>query len=107
MDVLVVVGNESPPSRLEAKARHIERTGADTEVAALLGGLRARIPRRVGVWGPVDQAAVLAGELHQAGLPVELFTDEAVPPSLTARLHGVDVRPVADPGAPMQVADSV
>ena len=107
MDVLVVVGNESPPSRLEAKARHVERADAGTEVTALLGGLRARIPRRVGVWGPIDRAAALATELHKGGLPVELFTDEAVPPSLTAGLRGVDIRPVADPGAPMQVAESI
>jgi hypothetical protein len=57
MDVLVVVGDGAPPSRLVAKARHIERTPGGASSEALLGDLRARIPRRVGVWGPVGDAA--------------------------------------------------
>jgi cystathionine beta-synthase len=105
MDVLVVVGDGAPPSRLVAKARHIERTPGGASSEALLGDLRARIPRRVGVWGPVGDAAALAVALHRGGLPVELFTDEPVPEALVGRLQGVDVRPVSD--EPMDVAESV
>jgi len=104
MDVLVVVGDETPPSRLVAKARLVERTTAPAS-EALLGNLRARIPRRVGVWGPVGDAAALAAALHAGGLPVELFTDDPVPDALARRLEGVDIRPVAD--EPMDVAESM
>ena len=46
---------------------------------SLIGALRARIPRRVGVCGPVAEAAPVAVSLRQAGLPIELFTDEPIP----------------------------
>jgi cystathionine beta-synthase len=107
MDVLVVVGDGAPPSHLVAKARHLERTPGGAPSEALLGNLRARIPRRVGVWGPVGDAAAVAATLHQGGLPVELFSDERVPEGLVDRLRGVDVRPASDAGPPMDVAESV
>jgi cystathionine beta-synthase len=107
MDVLVVVGDSPPPARLDDRARHVLRLEAGESVEAVVGALRARIPRRVGVCGPVEQAAAVAAGLRRAGLPTELFTDEPVPPEALRALTGVDVRPVSDPGPPMEVADSL
>jgi cystathionine beta-synthase len=107
MDVLVVVGGGEAPSRLVARARNVRRHVAGEPLTALLGDLRARIPRRVGVVGLVADAAPVAAELHRAGLPVELFSDEAVPAELAVGLSGVDVRPISDPGEPMDAADSL
>jgi cystathionine beta-synthase len=107
VDVLVVVGDSPAPPRLAARARHVRPHRADVPITALIGDLRARIPRRVGVCGPVAEAAEVAAGLHRAGLPVELFTDEAVPAGWRARLTGVDVRAVSDAGPPMKVVDSL
>jgi cystathionine beta-synthase len=107
VDVLVVVGVEPPPPRLSDRARHVHPLAADESIEALVGLLRARIPRRVGVCGPVAEAAPIAAGLRQAGLPTELFTDEPVPPEALRTLSGVDIRPVSDPGAPMAVAESL
>ena len=107
MDVLIVVGEGTPPTRLEAKARHVQRTDSGASLVPLVGGLRARIPRRVGVWGLAADAAPVAAALHEAGLPVELFVDDAVPDAQRARLRGVDIRPAADPAPAMDVAESV
>src|SRR5580658_1688030 len=107
MDLLVVVGGAPPPARLQDRSRHLHRLETDESVEALVGSLRARIPRRVGVCGPLAEAAPVAAGLRQAGLPTELFTDEVVPPDALDTLAGVDVRPITDPGAPMEVADSL
>jgi cystathionine beta-synthase len=107
MDVLVVVGTEPAPSRLEDRALHVHRVGADEPLATLIGALRARIPRRVGVYGPVTEAAAVAAGLRRAGLPTELFTDDPVPDAATEALLGVEVRRVTDPGPAMDVADSL
>jgi len=107
MDALIVVGDETPPAHLEARARHVARVQPGDPLVALLSDLRARIPRRVGVWGPVADAAALAVHLHEAGLPTELFTDEPVPTELADPLHGVDIRAVSDPGPAMDVAETV
>jgi cystathionine beta-synthase len=107
MDVLVVVGSEPPPARLEDKALHVHRLQAGESLVTLTGELRARIPRRVGVCGPVAEAASVAAGLRRAGLPTELFTDEAIPDGVAETLIGVDVRPVSDPGPPLDVAESL
>jgi cysteine synthase len=107
MDLLVVVGAAPPPARLVDRSRHMHRYGVDESLEALVGSLRARIPRRIGVWGPLVDAAPVAAGLRGAGLPTELFTDEPVPSELASTLNGVDVRPVTDPGPPMQVAESL
>src|SRR5580658_2944869 len=107
MDVLVVVGGAPAPARLQDRSRHVHPLGADESVEALVGSLRARIPRRVGVCGPLAEAAPIAAGLRQAGLPTELFTDEVVPPDALRTLAGVDVRPVTDAGDPMYVAESL
>jgi cystathionine beta-synthase len=112
MDVLVIVGDGAAPARLESRARLVTRLGSDEPLVALLGSLRARIPRRVGVVGPAEPAARIAAELHRAGLPTELFSDElsepgALTPALAAALSGVQVRPVSDRGPAMEVAESL
>jgi cystathionine beta-synthase len=107
MDLLVVVGSAPPPARLQDRSRHLHRLEKDDSVEALVGALRARIPRRIGVWGPLADAAPVAAGLRQAGLPTELFTDEPLSPELSRSLMGVDVRPVTDPGPPMEVAESL
>lgn len=107
MDVLVVVGEGPAPLRLATRARHVRLQPAGEPLTELLGDLRARIPRRIGVCGPVGDAARVASELHRAGLPVELFTDDALPDRVAATLKGVDVRPLSDSGTPMDAAESL
>ena len=107
MDVLVVVGTEPAPTRLEDRALHVHRFRTDEALATLVGALRARIPRRVGVWGPVAESAPVAAGLRRAGLPTELFTDERVPDDAVATLTGVEIRRVTDAGPPMDVADTL
>jgi cystathionine beta-synthase len=107
MDVLVVVGGEPPPARLADRSHHVHRLAEDETIEALVGSLRPRIPRRVGVVGPIADAAPIAAGLRQAGLPTELFTDESVPPEILPTLAGVDVRHITDPASPMEVADSL
>ncbi|HLN17368.1 MAG TPA: cystathionine beta-synthase [Acidimicrobiales bacterium] len=107
MDVLVVVGGLPPPTRLEDRARHVHRLRSDESLAELIGALRARIPRYVGVWGPIDEASVVAAGLQEAGLPTQLLSDEAVPPAMAERLRGVELRRVTDPGPAMEIADSL
>src|SRR5579863_10336105 len=105
MDVLVVVGNEPAPVRLTDRALHVHRFQADEPLSTLIGALRARIPRRVGVWGPVTEAAAVAVGLRRAGLPTELFTDEPIPLESTEALTGVETRRVTDAGPSMDVAE--
>jgi cystathionine beta-synthase len=105
--MLVVVGTDPVPARLENRARVVHRHAPGESIEALVGALRARIPRRVGVCGPVAEAASVAGGLRRGGLPTELFTDEHVPDDLAAVLAGVDVRRVSDDGPPMEVAESL
>ncbi len=107
MDVLVVVGTEPAPARLTDRALHVHRFQADEPLATLVGALRARIPRRVGVWGPVAEAAAVAVGLRRAGLPTELFSDEPVTGDSAEALVGVEIRRVTDPGPPMDVAESL
>ena len=107
MDVLVVVGDDPPPSRLADRARHVQHLDSGQSLETLVGALRARIPRMIGVCGPVAEAAEVAANLRRAGLPSELFTDEPIPPEALGRMTGVYVRPVSDPGPPMEVAESL
>ena len=106
MDILVVVGTETPPLRLEARARHVTRIESTASLIPLIGDLRARIPRRVGVWGAVPESVEVAVALHSAGLPVELFVEEPLADRLTARLDGVDVRSSAGETV-MDAAESI
>src|SRR3954447_12533015 len=102
MDVLVIVGDFEAPPRLAARAAHQLRTKGGALHPDLVAELRGRIPREVGVVGDVADAAAVATELHNAGLPVTLYTDD-----VTQTRAGVRVLPVTARGQPMEVADSL
>jgi cystathionine beta-synthase len=111
VDVLLVVEPVPAPHVLEARARRVVRVPASQAVPALIGELRGIIPGLVGVVGEAPDAdhpgasalAVrIADEVHRAGFPTVLFTDDpAIAPA------GVEVHPIRDPGPPMEVAGSV
>ena len=67
----------------------------------LIADLRSHIPRRVGVLGRGAEAAPVARELHERGLPVVLHTDDDV------TIDDVPTQRVTDPGEPMDVADDL
>jgi cystathionine beta-synthase len=98
VDVLVVVGEVDVPERLVSRARRTVLIGPGVVSSETVAELRAHIPRSVGVLGDAD----VARQLHQAGLPVTLFSDDAVGVD-----PGIDVEPVHDPGPTMAVADSL
>ncbi|HUQ39590.1 MAG TPA: cystathionine beta-synthase [Acidimicrobiales bacterium] len=99
MDVLVVVGENEAPEPLVARAGHVLRVAAGDPIQSLVAELRPRIPHDVGVVGSPD----VATGLHDAGLPVTLYTDEAG----SATTNGVRVLPLHDHGAPMDTAGSL
>jgi cystathionine beta-synthase len=102
VDVLVIVGNGDPPDRLSARSVHVVRVGEHGSTAEAIAEIRGHIPREVGVWSATgDASAEWARRLHEAGLPVSLFSDDRV------EVRGVAVRAATDPGAPMQVASSL
>jgi cystathionine beta-synthase len=102
VDVLVIVGDGDIPERLQLQARHVVRAAAGDLSPALLADIRTRIPRHVSVvGGPAAMAA--ATQLHRAGFPVTLHTDERPPP----QLDGVRVLSLTDSGAAMEVAGSL
>jgi cystathionine beta-synthase len=107
MDVLVVAGGCDPPARLSDRARYVHQHRSGESLTALVGDLRARIPRRVAVTGPIDQTVPLAAALRGAGLPTVLLTDEEIPIDATGSLTGVEIRTLSDPGPPMDVVESV
>lgn len=107
MDILVVLGDGEAPAHVSARAAHQVRAPGGATAPDLVAVLRSRIPREVGVVAAADvdqaEAAALAADLHRAGLPVTLFTDDPGPQPP----EGVRVIPVTDRGAPMEVADSL
>src|SRR5205823_3209167 len=103
MDVLVIVGDEEPPERVRARAGHVLRTPTAALGPDLLAELRTRIPREVAVTGGADEAAAAAVDLKRRGFPVTLWLDDPNP----AGVGGIEIRPLSDPGPPMQTADSL
>lgn len=102
MDLLVVVGDATPPARLAARARRLARVEPGEPLTTLIAGLRGHIPRRVGVLGAGDHVVPVARELHERGLPVVVHTDDDVD------LDGaVPVHRVTDGGPAMDVAESM
>jgi cystathionine beta-synthase len=102
MDLLVVVGDVTPPPRLVARARRTAHVEPGDALVGLVADLRSHIPRRVGVLGSGADAAPVAEELHHRGLPVVLHTDDPVDVD-----DAIPVFPIHDDGAPMDVADSL
>src|SRR5215218_2824230 len=105
MDVLVVVGDVTVPERFAARARRTLHTDVGGDTTPLIADLRAHLPRVVGVAGPAAAAVPLAIDLHRAGLPVELVVDGVA--AGDPRLAGIEVRPLTDPGQPMEAAESL
>ena len=101
MDVLLVVEPSTVPHILVTRARRVVHVPPRSTSVALIGELRSIIPGLVGVVGDTLLATEIARQVHQAGFPTILFTDEPVLPP-----EGVEVHPVADPGPPMDVAES-
>jgi cystathionine beta-synthase len=102
VDVLLVVGPGPAPHILTARATRVVHIPTGVTSPSLIGELRVSIPRLVGVTGEAEATRAIAEQVHQAGLPTVLFTDSAVAP-----IAGVEVCPIADPGPPMDVVDSV
>jgi len=108
MDTLIVVGPGDPPPRLVAGADHLLRVDTDQVGPELIGNLRAHIPREVGVIGSEPDAGRLAGRLHRAGFPVIHYRDPFDGPDRPVGFDpGVEIRPLRDPGAAMDVANSL
>ena len=102
VDVLLVVGGDAVPHILSARATRVVHIPTGSTSPSLIAELRVSIPRLVGVTGEPAASHALAREVHRAGLPTVLFTDSAVAP-----IDGVELCPIADPGPPMEVADSL
>jgi cystathionine beta-synthase len=104
VDVLVAVGG-ADPGRLATRAAHVVRSPAGELTPDVVADLRARIPREVAVAGPMQLAEIAAVQLHEAGLPVAVYSDEPATPALLDA--GVRVLPLRDPGPAMEVVDSL
>jgi cystathionine beta-synthase len=102
VDVLIVVGPERAPHILIARAGRAIQIPASPAPPSLIGELRVSIPRLVGVTGEPSSAREIAVQVHRAGLPTVLFSDDPVVP-----IAGVEVSPIADPGPSMDVVESV
>ncbi len=102
VDILVVVGRATPLFTLEARAGRVMRLADPLETTSLIAELRGHIPRLVGVVGDRGATGPVASRIHDAGLPVVLFTDEPVVVG-----PGIETWPVADPGPLMDVSESL
>ena len=101
MDLLVVVGDTTAPTRLAVRARRTVHLAPGEPLLALLADLRGHIPRRIGVLGTGADAGPVARELHARGLPVVLHTDDDI------TLPDVPTQRVTDTATPMDVADEL
>ena len=102
VDILVVVGPAAAPHRLEARAGAIIRLVDPLETASLIAELRGHIPRLVGGVGGSDAVGPVLRRIHEAGLPVVLFTDEPV-----AVDPGIETWPATDSEPDMDVSESL
>jgi cystathionine beta-synthase len=103
MDVLVVVEAAVVPERLAARARRRVDLPAGELPSSAIADLRAHIPRSVGVVGAAPgPVADIARQLHRAGLPVTVYSDEVVEVEA-----GVDVARLTDTGPPVAAATSL
>ena len=102
VDILVVVGRATPPYTLEARAGGVIRLADPLETTSLIAELRGHIPRLVGVVGDSDATGPVARRIHDAGMPVVVFSDEPV-----VVTPGVETWPATDPGPQMDVSESL
>ncbi|HET7523070.1 MAG TPA: cystathionine beta-synthase [Acidimicrobiales bacterium] len=107
MDVLVVVDESDIPERLAVKARRRVDVASGDVPSATIADLRAHIPRSVGVIAEdsvkgAQQAAAVAAQLHHAGLPVTVYTDQP----MTVE-PGIEVDRITDTGPRIDAVDSL
>ena len=102
MDVLVVVGDVAVPPRLAARARRSINVAPGALSGPEVADLRAHFPRSVGVIGEPDDLVEVADQLHRAGFPVTVYTDEPLPVD-----DGVATEPLTGAGAAIRAADSL
>jgi cystathionine beta-synthase len=107
MDVLVVIDSAPVPEELAGRTRRRVDVAAGPVPSAAVAELRAHIPRSVGVIGPagpegVAVLAATAGELHHAGLPITVYTDEPIVVDA-----GVEVHRLTDGGPHIDAAGSL
>jgi cystathionine beta-synthase len=103
MDVLVVVDGATVPARLAARARRRVDLASGALTTTTIADLRAHIPRSVGVYGSAPgSVADVARQLHRAGLPITVFSDDAVVVE-----DGIEVDRITDTGPAIDAADSL
>jgi cystathionine beta-synthase len=107
MDVLVVVDGAAVPERIAARARRRLDVGHGTVGSNTIADLRAHIPRSVGVIGHetaggAAQAAEVARQLHRAGLPITLYSDQPISAD-----PGVEIDRITDKGPRLDAVDSL
>ena len=107
MDVLVVVDEARVPERLAARARRLVDVKSGDLPSTTIADLRAHIPRSIGVLAEdshdgARRAAAVAAQLHHAGLPVIVYSDQplAVEP-------GIEVDRITDSGPRIDAVDSL
>ena len=107
MDVLVVIDAAPVPDDLAGRARRRVDVAGGPVPSSTIAELRAHIPRSVGVVGPQGDVGSrlvesVSEELHHAGLPVTVYSDEDL------RLHtGVAQHRLTDAGPPIDAASSL
>lgn len=102
VDQLVAVGEVGVPARLRARVRRVVNHEPGADLTALIADLRTHVPRRVLVVGPGAEAAPVANEFHDHGLPTVLYTDDEVDV-----VDGVGRRWLTDPIGDMDVANDL
>lgn len=107
MDVLVVIDQAEVPARIAGRARRLVHVAHGILDTATISELRAHIPRSVGVVGPGGPAGSAwltqtAGQLHRSGLPVTVFSDEALELD-----RGIELDRLTDTGPPIDAAASL
>ena len=102
MDVLVAVGDVAVPPRLAARARRSIVVPAGPLRGTEVADIRAHFPRSVGVIGEPEDLVEVADQLHRAGFPVTVYSDEPLPLD-----DGIAIEPLSGPGAAVRAADSL
>ncbi len=107
MDVLLVIDSAAVPERVSARSRRRLDVANGPLPPETIADLRSHIPRSIGLIAPDSNQGrewlvKVAGQLHRAGLPVEVLSD--VPVAVDA---GIEVSSISDAGPAMEAADSL